>query len=121
MKIVDKGWGEERIWISNDLYCAKKLIFYKKGNKFSMHFHRDKTETWLVDSGKFELKYINTNNGEIKTIKLNKGDMWHNDPLLPHQLIALEDNSIIDEVSTKDTKEDNYRVFPGDSQNVKEI
>jgi quercetin dioxygenase-like cupin family protein len=116
MKIVEKGWGKEIIWVSNELYCSKKLVFYKKNNKFSMHFHKNKTETWLVESGKFNLLYINTNNGKIKNTKLNKGDIWHNDPLLPHQLIALEDNSIINEVSTKDNTDDNYRVLPGDSQ-----
>ena len=44
------------------------------------------------------------------------GDTWHNPPLQPHQLEALEDGSSISEVSTADSIEDNYRVMPGDSQ-----
>jgi hypothetical protein len=36
---------------------------------------------------------------------------------MPHQLIALDDNSSITEVSTPDSVEDNYRIIPGDSQN----
>jgi len=47
--------------------------------------------------------------------KLNQGDVWHNPPLLPHQLICIEAGTII-EVSTSDSVEDNYRVVPGDSQ-----
>jgi len=43
------------------------------------------------------------------------GDTWHNPPLLPHQLICVEEGTII-EVSTPDSVEDNYRVGKGDSQ-----
>ncbi len=35
---VEKGWGSENIWASNDKYCGKMLNF-KAGAKFSMHFH----------------------------------------------------------------------------------
>jgi hypothetical protein len=35
---VEKGWGSENIWASNDKYCGKMLNF-KTGAKFSMHFH----------------------------------------------------------------------------------
>ena len=40
---------------------------------------------------------------------------WHNPPLLPHQVICIEEGTII-EVSTPDSVEDNYRVAKGDSQ-----
>ncbi len=49
------------------------------------------------------------------------GDTWHNPPLQPHQLEALEDGSSISEVSTADSIEDNYRVMPGDSQPLQNI
>ena len=46
-KIVQKGWGEE-IWIHNDEeYCGKILRFFKKGNKFSLHYHIIKKESSL--------------------------------------------------------------------------
>ena len=50
--------------------------------------------------------------------ELAEGDIWHNPILQPHQLQALESNSSITEVSTADSVEDNYRIFPGDSQKV---
>lgn len=80
-----------------------------------MHFHAEKDETWYVLSGKFEIRYINTLNAEMKTLTLNVGDTWRNEPLEPHQLICLQEGTII-EVSTPDSVEDNYRVQPGDSQ-----
>jgi hypothetical protein len=46
---------------------------------------------------------------------LLKGDTWRNEPLFPHQVICLEEGTLI-EVSTPDSVEDNYRVLPGDSQ-----
>ncbi len=45
---VDKGWGYELIWATNELYCGKIMVFSKKGNKFSMHFHREKQKVGLL-------------------------------------------------------------------------
>ena len=39
---IDKGWGYELIFASNDLYCGKIMVFNKKGAKFSMHYHAKK-------------------------------------------------------------------------------
>ena len=58
--VVQKGWGYELIWSTNELYCGKIMVFEKAGNKFSMHFHKEKDESWFVNSGRFLLKYINT-------------------------------------------------------------
>ena len=112
--LVKKGWGSEFIWATNDKYCAKFLNF-EKGAKFSMHFHRDKEETWYVQSGTFIVRYIECSDASIHEQILNEGDKWHNEPLLPHQLICVVAGTII-EVSTPDSVEDNYRVFAGDSQ-----
>jgi quercetin dioxygenase-like cupin family protein len=113
---IEKGWGHEIIWATNDHYCGKKMVFEKAGSKFSMHFHKEKDESWIVDQGKFLLRWIDTKTAVINEQILTVGDTWHNPPNLPHQLEALEDNSIITEVSTADSVEDNFRIFPGDSQ-----
>lgn len=111
---IEKGWGSELIWATNDKYCGK-LMNFKKDAKFSMHFHKDKDETWYVLSGKFIVKWIETVNANTFEKELNVGDTWHNPPLLPHQVICIEDGTLI-EVSTADSVEDNYRVSKGDSQ-----
>lgn len=115
--VVDKAWGRELIFATNDKYCGKLLIFDKADSKFSMHFHKEKDETWYVLSGSFSLELIDTKNASRETKILNKGDTWRNLPLVPHRLTALQDDSVIIEVSTPDSVEDNYRVLPGDSQN----
>jgi len=112
--LVEKGWGSELIWATNDKYCSKMLQF-NTGAKFSMHFHAIKEETWYILSGKFKVICINTINAQQYEQILEKNDIWHNPPLLPHQLICMEEGTIV-EVSTPDSVEDNYRVLPGDSQ-----
>lgn len=111
---VSKGWGSETIFATNDLYCGK-LLNFNRGAKFSMHFHREKDETWYVLSGEFIIRWIDTKDATIHEQILNVGDTWRNPPLLPHQLICKTAGTLI-EVSTPDSVEDNYRVLPGDSQ-----
>lgn len=111
---VQKGWGGEYIFATNDKYCGKILMF-NEGSEFSMHFHQSKTESWYILDGEFEVECIDTKDASIKKIKLIEEDTWHNEPLLPHKLKCIQKGRII-EVSTPDSVEDNYRVLPGDSQ-----
>jgi mannose-6-phosphate isomerase-like protein (cupin superfamily) len=111
---VEKGWGSELIWATNDKYCGK-LMNFNTGARFSMHFHAEKHETWYVLSGKFTVNHIDTRDATVHVDDLNPGDTWENEPLFPHQLVCIEAGTII-EVSTPDSVEDNYRVAKGDSQ-----
>lgn len=111
---VEKGWGHELIWATNDKYCGK-LLKFNTGARFSMHFHAEKDETWYVLAGKFEVRYIDTTDASEYISNLGPGDVWRNKPLSPHQVICIEEGTII-EVSTPDSIADNYRVGKGDSQ-----
>jgi mannose-6-phosphate isomerase-like protein (cupin superfamily) len=115
---VKKGWGHELIWATNDKYCGK-LMKFNKGAKFSMHFHAEKDESWYVLDGLFMIKFIETKDASMHDVTLKAGEVWRNRPLQPHQVICLEEGTII-EVSTPDSVQDNYRVLPGDSQQSKE-
>jgi mannose-6-phosphate isomerase-like protein (cupin superfamily) len=112
--LVPKGWGSEYIWVTNDRYCGKFMNF-ETGGKFSMHFHRDKEETWYIQSGRFIVRWIDTDTAEPYEKELRDGMIWHNEPCKPHQLECIEAGTVI-EVSTPDSVEDNYRVLKGDSQ-----
>lgn len=111
---VEKGWGHELIWATNEKYCGK-LLHFNTGARFSMHFHSEKDETWYVLSGNFIVRWIDTKDASEHEQALNEGDVWRNQPLLPHQVICIKEGTII-EVSTPDSVEDNYRVRKGDSQ-----
>jgi mannose-6-phosphate isomerase-like protein (cupin superfamily) len=108
---VEKKWGYE-LWIHNDYeYCGKLLVFTKENNRFSMHYHLRKKESWYVQSGRFQFNWIDVENGKPMSKNLEKGESVLIDRGLPHQLIALEDNSIVFEVSTQHFDEDSYRVY----------
>jgi len=114
--IVDKGWGKETVFATNELYAGKFLEFAKSGSRTSMQFHKDKDKTLVVIEGAFKLTLIKTENASYEETILRKGDVFRISPLLPHQLESLEENSTIIEVSTADNVYDTYRVIPGDSQ-----
>jgi mannose-6-phosphate isomerase-like protein (cupin superfamily) len=110
-KRVEKQWGHE-LWIHNDKqYCGKLLVFTNSGNKFSMHYHMLKNETWYVQEGAFQFDWIDTESAERCYTQLQKGDVVYIEKGLPHQLTALVDNSIVFEVSTQHFDEDSYRIY----------
>ena len=109
---VPKGWGEELIIENNEMYCGKLLIF-KKGCRFSMHYHLIKDETWYVDKGEVIYRWIDTESAETIEQKLKPGDVVRQRVGQPHQLIALTDGTVF-EVSTQHFDEDSYRVVRGD-------
>ena len=111
--IVPKGWGNELIIENNEMYCGK-LLKFKKGCKFSMHYHMVKDETWYVEKGEFIYRWIDTETAEVKIVRLYPKDIVRQKPGQPHQLEALTDG-IVFEVSTQHEDSDSYRVFKGDT------
>jgi len=111
---IPKGWGHEIIFENNKLYCGKLLCF-KAGAKFSMHYHMVKDETWYVQSGEFIYRWIDTDTAEINERIMKEGDSVRQVPGQPHQLEALS-YGVIFEVSTQHFDSDSYRVWKGDSQ-----
>ena len=111
--IVPKGWGNELIIENNEMYCGK-LLKFKKGCKFSMHYHMIKDETWYVEEGEFIYRWIDTETAEVKIVRLYPEDIVRQRPGQPHQLEALTDG-IVFEVSTQHEDSDSYRVFKGDT------
>ena len=112
--LVPKGWGNELIIENNEMYCGK-LLKFKGGCKFSMHYHMDKDETWYVEDGEFNYRWIDTETAEMNETELKVGDVVRQRPGQPHQLRALTDG-VIFEVSTHHEDSDSYRVIKGDTQ-----
>lgn len=112
--IVPKKWGKEIIIHNGEDYCGKLLVF-KVGAKFSMHYHIQKKETWYVQEGKFLLRHIDTSNATIHEKEIGVGTIVEINRGEPHQLIALT-KGVIFEVSTQHFDSDSYRIEKGDSQ-----
>ena len=111
---IPKAWGEEIIIHNGNDYCGK-LLRFREGGMFSMHFHSKKTETWIVNKGSLELITIDTRTAARQKINIIKGDIIHIEPNTPHKLYAFEESEIF-EVSTPHFDDDSYRIEKGDSQ-----
>jgi mannose-6-phosphate isomerase-like protein (cupin superfamily) len=110
-KKVEKAWGYE-LWIHNDSeYCGKLLVFNNEGDKFSMHYHLKKKESWFVQNGSFIFDWIDIEEAKLCSKVIKPGDSVLIERGLPHQLVALEAGSTIFEVSTEHFDEDSYRIY----------
>lgn len=116
VKTVKKKWGTE-YWIYNAPEYCGKILEFNAGASFSMHFHREKMETWHCLSGSFLLSVIDTDTASQKDIGIKAGQCIHIPRCLPHKLTNTSDGvSTILEVSTQHFDSDSYRIAKGDSQ-----
>jgi mannose-6-phosphate isomerase-like protein (cupin superfamily) len=95
---VEKPWGYELIWALTEVYCGK-VLFVKAGQSLSLQFHREKDESWLVQSGRAKLELGEVGKSVLKTEIVGPGAAFHYTPGTVHRVTALEDTTIL-EVST---------------------
>ena len=89
MKKVKKTWGFEKWLVNTRKYCGK-ILFIRKGCKSSLHYHKEKDETFYINSGKIKLVI----SGRRRIMR--KGDYQRIVPLVRHQFVGLEDSEIIE-------------------------
>jgi quercetin dioxygenase-like cupin family protein len=105
IKKVLKVWGEE-IWMANtNLYCGK-LLKLNQGKRCSVHYHKNKDETFYVLSGRVLMELWKKNN--VKTKIMREEEIIRINPKTKHRFSGLED-SIIIEISTHHEDENSYR------------
>ena len=95
---VEKPWGYELIWALTDTYCGK-VLFVKAGHALSLQFHREKDESWLVQTGRAKLELGDAGQGALVEEVIGAGHAFHYTPGTVHRVTALEDTTIL-EVST---------------------
>ena len=113
VRIVPKGWGRE-VWIANgDLYCGK-ILEIRKGKKCSLHYHKLKTESFYLRSGKLLVRVKESPESEtIEEFELAAGECMDVPIGLVHQMEALEDAELF-EFSTQHFDSDSHRLVRGD-------
>ena len=113
MAVVPKGWGRE-VWIANgDLYCGK-ILEIRKGKKCSLHFHKLKTETFYLRTGRLKVRVKESADSEvIEEFELEAGQCMDVPIGLVHQMEALEDAELF-EFSTQHFDSDSHRLVRGD-------
>jgi mannose-6-phosphate isomerase len=95
---VDKPWGWELIWADADAYVGK-VLFVRAGHSLSLQFHREKDESWYVESGKATLELGDVGDGLLNTEIVGQGACFRYRPGTVHRVTAIEDTTIL-EVST---------------------
>jgi quercetin dioxygenase-like cupin family protein len=98
----EKVWGHEEWIVNTPLYCGK-FLYLKKGKRCSIHYHKNKDETFYILEGEVLMEV----NGKEKVMR--KGESEHITPMTKHRFSGLKD-SIIIEFSTHHEESDSYRL-----------
>ena len=95
---VDKPWGYELIWAVTEIYVGK-VLFVKAGESLSLQFHREKDESWLVQSGRARIELGPVGSDALAAEEVGAGAAFRYPPQTVHRITAVEDTTIL-EVST---------------------
>ena len=93
VKHVPKPWGHETIWAHTDRYVGK-ILHIKAGQALSVQYHERKDETVYLLSG--ELIYWVQQEGEMKDMKLRKGESFRITPGTIHYMEAVTDVDVLE-------------------------
>ncbi len=91
---MPKPWGEEWWLAQTDRYAAK-VLFIRKGCRFSLQYHRVKHETQFLWSGRLKLQ-IGPDVNQLETRVLEPGAVTLIPPGMCHRLEALEDSYVFE-------------------------
>ena len=94
---VEKPWGYELIWAENDQYVGK-VLHVEAGESLSLQYHRVKTETLHVFSGRILLE-VGPSLDRLESVEVTAGEGFHLSAGTIHRMEALEPTDLL-EVST---------------------
>lgn len=98
VKRFEKPWGYELHWVPADAPYMGKVLHVKKGAQLSLQMHDQKSESWLLISGRAAVIWEN-DKGELLETELQPGQGYTTKVGQKHRLKGLTDCDII-EVST---------------------
>ncbi len=107
--VREKYWGRIETILSEEV--AAKRIFVQKGGRGSLEFHVEKRETYYIHSGLVKVG-LRIGRAENHSIVMSPGESYDVRPGVMHLREGLEDTVII-EVSTRDSDSDSYLVEDG--------
>ena len=117
MIVVNKKWGYEIVIENNSQYCGKHLHVIP-GKQCSVHYHKNKKETFYVIDGELILEYSDSLDKQdwesyyILTKHLQKGDSFTIEPLVAHRFRSATNSSCdFIEISTHHDDSDSYRII----------
>lgn len=99
-----KAWGIEQTIINTAEYCGKRFLVYV-GRQSSLHYHKQKTETFYVERGALRLEH------DDSTTILKPGDSITIPAGTHHRFTGLHE-TIVFEFSTTHDDADVFRIEP---------
>jgi mannose-6-phosphate isomerase-like protein (cupin superfamily) len=107
--VREKYWGRIETVVAGDI--AAKRLFIRKGGSGSLEFHVEKRESYYIHSGQIRLG-LRIGRAENHSITLGPGQGYDIRPGVMHLREGIED-SVILEISTRDSDSDSYLVENG--------
>lgn len=108
--VKETTYGYELLWASDENYSGKIIVFDKAGSTTDMIFHKEKRKSIFVNSGKINLKWIDTRTGVLNQSVLTEGQTANIAELQPHQFEALKNNTSITEVGSAELENDVFTI-----------
>jgi mannose-6-phosphate isomerase-like protein (cupin superfamily) len=109
---IEKVWGVEHLIINNQ-YCVKVMELLPL-TQVSLHFHKEKTETFTLISGQMFVETTDLKTGTVSKWHLeNPGDCITLFPFTPHTFYTpaeQTEKTYFIESSTKDYSHDSFRL-----------
>lgn len=126
VEFISKGWGFEKILTKSNNYSGK-LLFFVKGKKNSLCYHKNIDKTIYIHSGKIRVYFsdnVSTLESELKQFGrarifseqntvLSSGDSFYIPIHMAYMIIAQED-TIIFEFSARSNNSDSHVILKGD-------
>ena len=110
--VTNTNFGYQLVWANTDDYNCKILIFNQPGDATPMHFHKDTTKSWFVNSGRFRIRWIDTADGNLYEKDITEGNVFHVPALMPVGIEAVAADSSITQVSNQDPDLDYFQILP---------
>lgn len=108
-EIHAKDWGREFWLVNNEFYCGK-ILEVKRKYQCSIHYHKNKDETFYLQSGLVIVQF----HGEVfEEARLIQDRSIHVPRGVPHRFIGVAELSNIIEISTPHEESDSYRLETG--------
>lgn len=98
--VIQHDWGYELIWAKTEDYCGRIFYFDKKGAKTPFSFNSETDKTFFVSAGKFIVRWIETQTGNILQTEISEGQVWHCPKLQPSSFESIIPESTLNVVSS---------------------
>lgn len=118
--VEKKGWGREdfvyhKLIEDNQIIIdTVKFLHVEMGKRGSQHYHVEKDEFFIPIKGRFEVKIWDKFSYTEQSFMLYFGDRMFVPKGTIHQIVGVEKENILLEISSLDKPEDSFRIRRGD-------